>query len=564
MLTSSEYIAVDTETNGKDVRDGRGICYGVSVSDGHTSMYLPFRHKQLPQENLDFHLYRPMLQQMLDTKKLIYFNAKFDIVSLGTLGLDARHKDFYDAMILAHLVNENLPVMKSLDRVSKMYCGNAGKKQSPEYEWAVNNFGYENMSASLTADYAANDALITYDTYMKLVPFLRAENLKEMWEHKREFIELLIDMELAGVQIDQDLCNEMAERGDREMERLYFTLNTRNPASRNDLEYMLIDQLGLPVVKRTPAGKPSFDKWAMELYDLMLERSENPLAKQVFAYRGWQKSVSSGYKPYVRLLSPDGRLRCNYQLHGTHTGRMSCKGPNLQQIPRAGDKPWNGRMKRCFVPRPGYRLIEGDYSQLEFRLGAAFAKEEKLLAAFSDRERDVFDEMAVLLDRPRYDCKTLQYSLSYGAGIKRIMAAFGVSELEAKAIRDRHYATYPSLKKASNYASQYVIRHKKIPIWSGRYRHFLDPKGENHKAFNSLCQGGAADIVERSMLRCADQGYNTDDCRMLLQVHDSIVWEVREDLVEDIKPKLQLVMEQVTPSFNVPFFVDIHTWGLAA
>jgi len=565
MLNRSEFIAIDTETNGKDVRDGRGICYGVSVSDGHTSMYLPFRHRQLPEENLDFHLYRPLLQELLDTKKLIYFNAKFDIVSLGTLGLDTRHKEFFDCMILAHLVDENRPFAgKNLDACAKMYCGNGGKKVSEEYAWCLKTYGYENMTASITSDYAATDALITYQLYMKLLPYLRAEKLKEMWEHKREFIELLIDMESEGVLVDQDLCNEMAERGDREMERIFFTLNTRNPASTRDLEYLLIDQLHLPVVGRTPKGKPSFNKRAMELYDLMLERSNNPLAKQVFAYRGWQKSVSSNYRPYVRLLSPDARLRGNYFMHSTVTGRLSCKEPNLQQIPREGAKPWNGKMKKCFIPKPGYVLLEGDYKQLEFRLSASFAKEPLLLAAFHDPTRDVFDEMSALLEMERYEAKTLEYTLSYGGGIPRIMAAFGVSESRAKEIRDNHDRTYPNLRKASTYASNYVVANKKIPIWSGRYRHFLSPKTEAYKAYNSLCQGGAADIMERTMLRAANQGYNTDDCRMLLQVHDSIIWEVREDLAPEIKPRLQAVMEDVTPSFGVPFNVDLHVWGEAA
>jgi len=527
-------------------------------------MYLPFRHKQLPQENLDFYLYRPLLQELLDTKKLIFFNAKFDIVSLGTLGLDARHKDFYCTMVLSHLVDENRPVKKSLDRCSKWYCKNEGKKASDEYAYALKTFGYENMSASLTADYAANDALITYQLFLKLVPLLRAEKLNATWQHKRDFIELLIDIEARGVKVDENLCLDMSERGRREMERIYFTLNTRNPGSQNDLHYLLIDQLGLPVVKKTPKGKPSFDKYAMEIYDLYLERLQNPLAKQVFAYRGWQKSVSSNYDPYVQRLSPDGRLRTHYNLHRVRTGRMSSDGPNLQQIPRAGDKPWNGKMKKCFIPEPGFVLLEGDYSQLEFRLGASLSKEEKLLEAFRDRERDVFSEMSELMGMPRYECKTLEYSLSYGAGIARIMAAFGVSEARAREIINNHNATYPKLKQASAYASGYVLRYKKIPIWSGRYRHFLDPRKENHKAFNSVCQGGAADIVERTMLRAASQGYNTDDCRMLLQVHDSIVWEVREELVEELRPQLQLVMEDVTPSFNVPFHVDLHEWGLAA
>ena len=561
--SDNPYVAIDTETNGGDVRDGTGIAYGVSICDGTVAMYLPFRHRILAQENLDFHRFRLLLQQIIDVKTIIYFNAKFDIVSLGTLGLDARHKKFMCTMVQCQLINENMPQQKSLDRCCKFYLHNEGKKASPEYLYAVNKFGYANMSASLTAEYAMTDAKITFELFQHIRPMLNAEKLGPTWEHKREFIELLIDMESRGVLVDTELCVEMAARGHVEMDHIRHSLNGLNPGSPNDLEVLLIDRLNLPIVKLTPKGKPSFDKYAMEDYDLMLARINDPLAKKVFAYRGWQKSVTSNYEPYVFLLSPDGRLRTNFNLHRTVTGRLSSNGPNLQQIPRSGEKPWNGKMKKCFIPQPGYVLIEGDYSQLEFRLGASFAGEQKLLEAFSDRDRDVFDEMAELLKMERYECKTLEYSLSYGAGIRRIMAAFGVSAARAKEIRDNHYATYPNLKRASAYASQYALRYKKIPIWSGRYRHFSNPKEENHKAFNSLCQGGAADIVERTMLRCAAQGYNTDDCRMLLQVHDSIVWEVREELVDTLRPQLIRCMEDVT-GFKVPFHVDLHEWGLAA
>lgn len=139
----------------------------------------------------------------------------------------------------------------------------------------------------------------------------------------------------------------------------------------------MIDELKLPVVKRSPkTGAPSFDKEAMTIYDEMLEHRDNPTANLIKQYRGWQKSVTSNYLPYVELLSLDGRLRPNYKLHGTKTGRMSCEKPNLQQIPRVSNKPWNGKMKAAFIPEDDFELWEFDYSQLELRLGTAYAKKK--------------------------------------------------------------------------------------------------------------------------------------------------------------------------------------------
>lgn len=563
MMATSNYIAIDTETNGKDVRDGRGTCYGVSVADEYTAMYLPFRHKVLAEDNLDFYRFRPLLQEILDTKNLIYFNAKFDIVSLATLGLDTRYKNFFDVMILSHMVNENQPYgRRNLDAVAKMYCNNEGKKKSADYLMALKLWGYENMSPEVTAEYAAVDARITYDSYIKLVPLLRQESLRKIWEHKRKFIELLIDMESAGIAIDPELCVRMIEQGEAEMATIRHSLNGMNLASPTDLKELLINRLEITTVDRkTPQGKPSFDKKAMEEYDIALSRMNNPLAKDIERYRGWQKSVSSNYKSYLEHRSPDHRLRTDYWLHGTKSGRMSAHEPNLQQIPRSGKKVWNGQMKKCFVPKPGFVLVEGDYSQLEFRLASHFAREQMLLGAFRDRERDVFTEMSKVLKMSRYDTKTLQYSLSYGAGVRRIMNAFGVSRRRAEEIIANHRLKYPNLHYASQVASQYAIMNKFVPMWSGRRCHFLHPADESHKAFNRMCQGGAADIVERTMLRLNDRGCNDDDCRMLLQVHDSVVFEIREEALWDYVPLIKRTMEDVQPEFSVPFHVSLHYWG---
>lgn len=533
---------------------------------GETSIYLPFRHTNLPGQNYDLRRFLPYLQDVLDTATVIYHNAKFDLVSLRTLGLRASRGRFLDTMVLAHILDENRPFTgKDLDSCVKFYTNVDGKKNQKEsrYSKLLKVLGYAGMSAQSTAEYAAWDAWITLQLYLAIKDKLNQDNLGEVWQHKADMIRLLIDMEGNGVEIDQHLCATMSEEGRAIMDQMRLNLGI-NPGSKNDLERLLIDELHLPVVKLTPHGKPSFDKYAMAEYEEILERTSDRKAQQILTYRGWQKSCSSNYEPYLNLLSDDGRLRANYLLHGTVTGRMSCRLPNLQQIPRSGVKPWNGKMKQCFVPRKGYVLIEGDYSQLEFRLSSAFAKQQVLLDAFNDlslQGRDVFQELSDALGMERYEGKTLTYVISYGGGARRIANVFGVSLAEGQSIRDNFFNTYPNLLKASRYAANYATHHKKIPIWSGRYRHFLNVKEEAHKAYNSLVQGGAADIVERAMVRCWKEGLNVDDCRMLLQVHDSIVFEVREEVSPYFKIIIRECMQRVDPNFGVRFKVDVHEWG---
>lgn len=561
-IMQSTVIGVDTETNGKDVRDGTGQAYGVSVSNGAFSIYLPFKHINYPEENYAIEEFRSLLQNMVDTSTSVYHNAKSDKVALGTLGIDTTGRKHVCTMVASHLVDENTPMKKSLENCCNHYLKRPGKKLDRDYIDALSYFGYRRMPASLTCEYAAYDALAAFDLYQAILPKLQEEKLGKVWAQKAAVTEVLIKMESAGVQLNLDLCEEMSERGTQEMDRLRNELGGYNPMSGKDLEILLLEVLQMPILETTPTGRPCFDKHTMEDYEFLLARLNNKTAQQILAYRGWQKSVSSNYEPYLNKVSrSDWRLRCSYNQHRTKTGRLSSDSPNLQQIPKSGQKPWNGRMKQCFIAQPGYVLIEGDYKQLEGRLTASFAKEPNLLAIFTDPDRDVFDEMAEALGMERFDAKTLNYSIAYGAGIRRIQTAFGVPRSRAIEIRDNYYRTYPRLRQASNFASEYAKAHKKIPLWSGRYRHFANPKIEAHKAFNSLAQGGAADIVEQTMLRLDSEGFNNDDCRMLLQIHDSIVFEIREDLVDKYIPAIRECMERVPFFPLVPFKVDLKVWG---
>jgi len=290
----------------------------------------------------------------------------------------------------------------------------------------------------------------------------------------------------------------------------------------------------------------------------MLEKLSNATASKVLEYRGWQKTAGN-YASYLSLVSNDGRVRPNYRLHGTTTGRLSCSDPNLQQIPRQSMKPWDGKLKAAFIPKDGYELWEFDYNQLELRLGAAYAKEEELLEIFQEG-RDIFSEMASTLGMSRQDTKTLVYSLNYGAGINRISSVFGVDKERASDIRDNFYTQYPNLRTVSKRAATLARKNGKIKLWSGRYRHFDRPDEQSHKAFNSVIQGGSADIVMHTMIRLDDQVDDAQECRLLLQIHDSVVAEIRKDKVDYYKEKIIKVMEAVEPNFGVRFQVEAKPW----
>ena len=561
-------VAVDTETTGFRVDDGRDTCIGVSVAtviDGVAhSTYVGLRHEV--GENADATT-EAKLNYVLSAQQrpLIFINRQFDVLSLETVGIYTDDNPFYDLPTIANMINENEPVSKSMINLAATYAPYVNKLVDDDFINEEKKTGWKNTTPERMFQYAVNDAEVTYLIWYEIMKHKEWQRLpKQVWETKQQLIRVLTEMRRRGTMIDQDLCRDMASEGRSQMDKLREELGI-NPASPKQLKELLIDELGLPVIKTSEkTGKPSFAKEVMPEYDRMLEKMNSPVAQRILHYRGWQKAVTAAYEPYLERVSPDGRLRTEYTTHVTATGRLSSREPNLQQIPKASDKPWNGRVKECFIAQPGYKLINADYSQLELRLASAYADEEKLKTVFNEG-RDIFTEMSQQLGMSRQDTKTLTYSIQYGAGIPRIMSAFDVSKEEAIQLRQNFYNTYPKFRKLSDAVSAKAEKDYETRIWTGRYRHYKY-KNESYKAMNAMIQGGAADIVERMMVKLYNEVDN-NDCRMLMQVHDSILFEIREEVVTEYKKKIVEVMEDVDSiateeigSFGVKFAVDIGDW----
>lgn len=379
-----------------------------------------------------------------------------------------------------------------------------------------------------------------------------------LWQWEAAFIELMAEIKNNGIKIDRDFCGRKALEGEKVLREIRRELGW-NPASRLDLEKVLLVDFGFPVKRTTDNGNPSFDKYAMEEYEELLAQEGSTLARTILRYRGWQKTVSSNYKAYLELADSDSILHPNYKLHGTLTGRLSCENPNLQQIPRESRNEWNGDLKRAFVPRhPDYIIVEFDYGQLETRLAAAYAQQDNLLQAFW-RGEDVFQSMADELGWDRQDCKLFTYMTLYGAGVGKIKLVFNIGQYEAEQMRSEFFGAYPGLRSIARRANSLARQDGYIEYWTGRRRHFGKGSEESRKAFNSIIQGGAFEIVKRSMLRLRRE----IPWMMVLQVHDSVaiempVAEATEMNFESIASILSDVPE--SKDFGVPFKVGYKEW----
>lgn len=394
-----------------------------------------------------------------------------------------------------------------------------------------------------------------------------------LWEIEADFIRLIARIKDRGIKIDTKFSRAKVIEGTRILNRISGSLGW-NPGSPQQLGKYLIDELGLPVIKRTPAGKPSFDKYALAEYEEYLEPLKDETAQKVLTYRGWQKTVSSNYQAYLDLMDENEILHPNYKVHGTRTCRLSCEKPNLQQIPRESVKPWNGDVKKAFIPR-GYELYyeteEGfevwrpqepkkpcgelklrtfDFKQLEFRLAAAYAKEKELLEIFNDGG-DIFHEMSILLGRPRPQIKTFVYATLYGAGKSKVALILGVPKREGDEFYEDYHGRWPNFNKTAEKATQIALNDGYIEYWSGRRRHLT--KSDARLAWNSVLQGGAFEIVKRRMLAVREEP-------IVLQVHDSITTEDDDNCdINRIKKTLEAVPE--SNELGVKFEVDMTIEG---
>jgi DNA polymerase I len=374
--------------------------------------------------------------------------------------------------------------------------------------------------------------------------------MSTLWETEADFIRLMAKIKQRGIKINVPFSRAKAIEGTKILNQIQDKLGW-NPGSSQQLGKYLIDDLGLPVLKTTENGNPSFDKEALNEYEVYLEATGDQTAQDVLTYRGWQKTVSSNYQAYLDLMDEDEILHPNYKVHGTRTARLSCEKPNLQQIPRSNPKVWNGEVKKAFITRhDGLFHYSFDFKQVEFRLAAAYARERELLEVFNSGA-DIFTEMSERLGRERHDIKTFTYATLYGAGKNKIALVLKKPRAEADELYDEFHGTWPGFRRISEKASQLAANDGFIEYWSGRRRHLS--KGESHKAFNSIIQGGAFEIVKRRMLALSDEP-------IVLQVHDSITCESDNNYDTD---RIKRVMEDVpeSKSLGVKFEVDMVIEG---
>lgn len=369
-------------------------------------------------------------------------------------------------------------------------------------------------------------------------------------------------MEKWGIKVDVPMLKKLLEKTNKEISELekeiYRQAGTQfNINSPSQLGDILYDKLGiLGKVRKTKGGARSTA--APELEKL---RGEHVIIDMILQYRELQKLKNTYIEPFPSLVGPDGRIHTTYDQMGAATGRLSSKDPNLQNIPIR--TPLGQEFRKAFIAEEGFELVSCDYSQIELRMVAHIAQDKKMIEAFR-AGADIHERTAELLHITRRQAKVLNFGVLYGMGSLGVARAAGVSREEGKQFIERYFAEFTGVARYIEETKKQAHEKGYVETLFGRRREIpeikstmpqLQAMGER-MAVNMPLQGTAADLIKMAMVKVYEEIKGNNEVRMLLQVHDELVFEIKKDLVASVAPKLKSTMETVH-KFDVPIVVDV-------
>jgi DNA polymerase-1 len=574
-LRAAPLIAIDTETTSLDPMRAEivGVSFAVEAGKG---AYVPLAHDypgapaQLGRDAVLAAL-KPLLEDENIPK--LGQHAKYDINVLSRHGVAMRGVR-YDSMLESYVWNSTA-TRHDMDSLARRYLGyttipyeavaGKGAKQIP-----FSQVGLDQASA-----YAAEDADVTLRLHQVLWAKLETDpKLRQVFETiEAPLIPVLARMEQRGVLIDTNALrvqsNELAKRMHELQQRAYeIAGRTFSLDSPKQLQAILFEELKLPIVVKTPTGQPSTNEEAL---DAIADQHELP--KLILDYRGYAKLRSTYTDKLAEIVNPTtGRVHTSYGQAIAATGRLSSNDPNLQNIPIRTEE--GRRIRQAFVAPPGYRILAADYSQIELRIMAHLSGDAGLLSAFVgglDVHRataaEVFGLPPEQVDgNQRRAAKAINFGLMYGMGAFGLARQLGIARNEANDYIARYFARYPGVRTFMDNIREQAHRDGYVETVFGRRLYLDDIRARNQNlragaeraAINAPMQGTAADIIKRAMISVDAWLGTRDDARMLMQVHDELVFEVREDIVDEIAAGVRERMSGAA-ELAVPLVVDIGT-----
>ena len=571
-------FAFDTETTSLNYMQARVV--GVSIAtEPHEAAYIPFGHDypgapdQLDEAQVLGGL-KPILEDP-DHPKIMQ-NLKYDTEVLINHGIALRGVR-YDTMLESYVLNSaagrhdmDSLARRWLDHETVQYKDIAGKGKK---QLTFNEIGLDQAGP-----YAAEDADVTLRLHQAQWPSLCAEpQLKTLFETmEMPLASVLTRMERTGVLIDPDMLRQqsaqMAKRMVEIEQKAYEVAEqTFNLGSPKQIQAILFDQLQLPVIKKTPKGQPSTAEDVLEKL-----AAEHELPRLLLEQRGLAKLRSTYLDKLPELINADtGRIHTSYHQAVANTGRLSSADPNLQNIPvRTED---GRRIRQAFIAAPGHTLLAADYSQIELRIMAHLSGDQGLLDAFAQgadiHKATAAEVFGAPLDQvttdQRRSAKAINFGLIYGMSAFGLARQLGIERSKAQAYVDLYFSRYPGVKRymedtrrqAHNDGYVETLFGRRLYLPDIRHKNAQIRAGAERAAINAPMQGTAADIIKRAMIQVdAWIRDRAPDVRMLMQVHDELVFEIPDETVAAHGETIAELMAQSGPEgFKTPLVVDVGT-----
>ncbi|RJX68830.1 DNA polymerase I [Vibrio sinensis] len=573
-LKASEVFAFDTETDSLDYMVANLVGVSFATEEG-VAAYVPVAHDYLDapvQLERDWVLeqLKPILEDSAQAK--VGQNLKYDASVLARYGIEMRGIKF-DTMLASYVYN-SVGGKHDMDSLALRFLQHScisfeqiagkGKKQ----------LTFNQIDLEQASPYAAEDADVTLRLHHRLNANLeKDEKLNRIYQEiEMPLVPVISRIERTGVLIDDMMLSsqsqEIAARLDELEQQAYEVAEQEfNMNSPKQLQALLFEKMGLPVIKKTPSGTPSTNEEVLQ--ELALDY---PLPKLILEYRGLAKLKSTYTDKLPKMINPEtGRVHTSYHQAVTATGRLSSTDPNLQNIPIRNEE--GRRIRQAFIAPHGYKILAVDYSQIELRIMAHLSGDKALLEAFQ-QGKDIHAATAAeiigvdindVTSEQRRRAKAVNFGLIYGMSAFGLAKQLGIPRSEAQLYMDKYFERYPGVMQymedtrssASELGYVETIFGRRLHLPEIQSRNGMRRKAAERAAINAPMQGTAADIIKKAMLLVDEwiQAEGDGRVKLLMQVHDELVFEVQESALAEIEIKVQKLMESAA-ALDVPLIAE--------
>ena len=593
-IQAEKLVAVDTETNALDVMSAElvGISFGLASGE---ACYIPLTHKEavseqagqgdlfakntamvgyeLVKNQLDLTACLAQLKPILEDEQIkkIGQNIKYDLTVFANHGIEVQGVAF-DTMLESY--TQNSTGRHNMDDLAERYLGHKTIAFEEIAGKGKNQLTFDKIALDVASEYAAEDADVTMKLHQTLFPELEKTPtlLKLFNDIEMPLVRVLSHIERNGVLIDPQKLLVQSQEIEQRLAEVEAEVHQAagqefNLASTKQLQEILFEKLGLPVKKKTPKGAPSTNEEVLE----ELAQEGHIVPKLLIEHRGLSKLKSTYTDKLPQMINPKtGRVHTSYHQAVTATGRLSSSDPNLQNIPIRNEE--GRRIRQAFIAREGYKIVAADYSQIELRIMAHLAHDEGMLKAFTEG-KDIHRSTAAeifgvsleeVTNEQRRNAKAINFGLIYGMSEFGLSNQLGISRQEARSYMDAYFNRYPNVLQFMTDIKTKAAEQGYVETLLGRRLYLPEIKSSNgmrrkaaeRVAINAPMQGTAADIIKVAMIGIDKMIFGDENIKMIMQVHDELVFEVKAERVDHYSQLIKAEMEKAM-KLHVPLIVDV-------